>query len=97
MTCFLVTFLDSDFLFDGYLKLAHLPPLEISVNCSCAGLQLVTQSTHLSKDCWYWTHTVPKFGLQYIQIEGLWSSDDEESKWGEFVLEGLYKNGGVFK
>ena len=42
-------------------------------------------------------HTVPKFGLQYIQIEGLWSSEDEESKWCEFVLEGLYKNGGVFK
>ena len=38
-----------------------------------ARLQVVTKSTHLSKDCypsWYRTHIFPKFGLQNSWITG---------------------------
>ena len=58
-------YLQSDFLSLAYLTVANLARFGISVHCqvsvrsqylsgSCpsAGLQMVTQSTHLSKDCY---------------------------------------------
>ena len=73
------------FLSVAYLTAANLARLGNSVHCyvsdpsiqssssPSAGLQVVTQSSHLSKDCspnWYRTHTVPKIGLQSSQITG---------------------------
>ena len=73
------------FLSVAYLTAAYLARLGISVHCQVsgpsiqsssspsAGLQVVTQSSHLSKGCspnWYRTHTVPKIGLQSSQITG---------------------------
>ena len=83
---FLVTlFRVGFFLSVAYLAAANLARLGNSVHCyvsgpsiqssssPSAGLQVVTQSSHLSKDCspnWYRTHTVPKIGLQSSQITG---------------------------
>ena len=73
------------FLSVAYLTAANLARLGNSVHCyvsgpsiqssssPSAGLQVVTQSSLLSKDCspnWYRTHTVPKIGLQSSQITG---------------------------
>ena len=73
------------FLSVAYLTAANLARLGKSVHryvsgpsiqsssSPSAGLQVVTQSSHLSKGCspnWYRTHTVPKIGLQSSQITG---------------------------
>ena len=83
---FLVTlFRVGFFLSVAYLTAANLARLGKSVHhyvsgpsiqsssSPSAGLQVVTQSSHLSKGCspnWYRTHTVPKIGLQSSQITG---------------------------
>ena len=83
---FLVTlFRVGFFLSVAYLTAANLARLGKSVHryvsgpsiqsssSPSAGLQVVTQSSHLSKGCspnQYRTHTVPKIGLQSSQITG---------------------------
>ena len=58
---FLVTLLESSFLSVAYLTVTNLARLGISVHCQapvfrllspCARLQVLTKSTHLSKDCY---------------------------------------------
>ena len=56
-----------------FIVKSQLGPSILSGPSPCAGLQVLTPSTHLLKDSrphWYRTHTVPKFCLQSSWIKG---------------------------